>query len=37
LLREFERAGGARPTSPESEDFFAKVKEMWGDSGDSKE
>lgn len=37
LLQEFERAGGARPTSPESEGFFAKVKEMWEDSGDSKE
>jgi len=32
LLREFERAGaGGKSTSPESEGFFAKVKELWDD------
>jgi len=30
LLREFERAGG-KNTSPESEGFFRKVKELWED------
>jgi molecular chaperone DnaJ len=30
LLREFERSGG-KNTSPESEGFFAKVKELWED------
>ena len=31
LLQEFEKAGGATPgTHPESEGFFAKVKEFWG-------
>jgi molecular chaperone DnaJ len=29
LLKEFEKAGGAK-TSPESEGFFSKVKEMFG-------
>jgi len=31
LLKEFEKAGGSKPTSPESEGFFAKVKELWRD------
>ena len=31
LLKEFEHAGGNKPTSPESESFFAKVKEFWED------
>ena len=34
LLREFEaggQKGGNRSTSPESEGFFAKVKELWED------
>jgi molecular chaperone DnaJ len=31
LLEEFEKAGGAEKTSPESEGFFAKVKEFFGD------
>ena len=33
LLREFERAGGtdAKEHQPESEGFFAKVKELWDD------
>jgi len=30
LLKEFEKAGG-KGTSPESEGFFAKVKELWND------
>lgn len=30
LLREFERSGG-KNTSPESEGFFSKVKELWED------
>ena len=34
LLAEFERAGGGRPTSPESEGFFARVKELWEDLRD---
>jgi molecular chaperone DnaJ len=29
LLREFEQAGNANGHSPESEGFFAKVKELW--------
>ncbi|MGH6915737.1 MAG: DnaJ C-terminal domain-containing protein, partial [Geminicoccales bacterium] len=29
LLREFERAGDGQPTHPESDGFFAKVKEFW--------
>ena len=29
LLREFEKAGQARSYSPESEGFFARVKELW--------
>ena len=31
LLREFEKEGKGRSTSPESEGFFAKVKEFWED------
>ena len=37
LLREFEAGGGkgnASPTSPESEGFFAKVKDIWEDLTD---
>ena len=30
LLREFERTGG-KNTSPESEGFFSKVKDLWED------
>ncbi len=33
LLREFEREGANQKTSPESEGFFAKVKEFFGDHG----
>ncbi len=33
LLKEFEKAGG-KGTSPESEGFFAKVKELWNDLTD---
>ncbi len=35
LLREFEGESPASRTSPESEGFFAKVKEAWGDLTDS--
>lgn len=31
LLKEFDSASGAKPTSPESESFFARVKEFWED------
>jgi molecular chaperone DnaJ len=32
LLREFEKAGGGSTNQhPESEGFFAKVKELWDD------
>jgi len=31
LLQEFEAAGSAEKTSPESAGFFAKVKELWSD------
>jgi molecular chaperone DnaJ len=31
LLREFEGAGKSGKTSPQSEGFFAKVKEFWED------
>jgi molecular chaperone DnaJ len=31
LLQEFEKAGGGRTHSPETEGFFAKVKEFWED------
>ena len=34
LLREFERAGDKDKTSPESEGFFARVKEFWDDLTD---
>lgn len=29
LLKEFEKAGGSKPTSPESDGFFSRVKELW--------
>ncbi|MFM9890181.1 MAG: molecular chaperone DnaJ [Rickettsiales bacterium] len=31
LLKEFDKSNGGKPTSPESESFFDKVKEFWGD------
>jgi molecular chaperone DnaJ len=31
LLREFEKAGGTHATHPESEGFFARVKEFFED------
>ena len=31
LLREFEKAGENRTTNPESEGFFARVKEFFAD------
>lgn len=31
LLKEFDAASGNKPTSPESENFFSKVKEFWAD------
>ena len=34
LLKEFEEAGAGRSYSPESEGFFAKVKEFWEDLKD---
>ena len=34
LLREFEKAGTAEKTSPESAGFFGKVKEFWDDLRD---
>ena len=34
LLKQFDQQGGSRPTSPEAEGFFAKVKELWGDLKD---
>jgi molecular chaperone DnaJ len=34
LLREFEQAGEKHKTSPESEGFFARVKEFWADLKD---
>jgi molecular chaperone DnaJ len=36
LLREFDKSGGsgAKSTSPQSEGFFAKVKELWQDLTD---
>jgi len=33
LLKEFEEAGGAK-SNPESDSFFSKVKEFWGDKKD---
>ena len=34
LLKKFDEQGGSRPTSPEAEGFFAKVKELWEDLKD---
>jgi len=34
LLREFDKASGKEQTNPESEGFFAKVKEFWADLKD---
>jgi molecular chaperone DnaJ len=34
LLREFEKAGARESTHPESEGFFAKVRELWADLKD---
>ena len=34
LLKQFDEQGGSRPTSPEAEGFFAKVKELWEDLKD---
>lgn len=34
LLEEFEKSDSGRATSPESEGFFAKVKELWDDLRD---
>ncbi|MEI8395559.1 MAG: molecular chaperone DnaJ [Rhodospirillaceae bacterium] len=34
LLREFEKAGAGATTNPESEGFFAKVRELWEDLKD---
>ena len=34
LLREFEGEGGGAKTSPESEGFFARVREFWDDLRD---
>jgi molecular chaperone DnaJ len=34
LLQEFEHAGDGSTTHPESEGFFAKVKELWGELRD---
>jgi molecular chaperone DnaJ len=34
LLKEFEQAGEAKDTSPQSEGFFAKVREFWEDLRD---
>ena len=34
LLKQFDEQAGSRPTSPESESFFAKVKELWEDLKD---
>ena len=31
LLAEFNKAGGRKPTSPESEGFFTRVRELWED------
>ena len=35
LLKEFERAGAAEETSPESSGFFARVKELFEDLRES--
>ena len=34
LLEEFNKAAGGKPTSPESEGFFARVKDLWDDLRD---
>ncbi len=34
LLKEFEKAGGSKPTSPESDGFFSRVKELWREMKD---
>jgi molecular chaperone DnaJ len=34
LLREFETEGKGKKTSPQSEGFFTRVKEFWGDLTD---
>jgi molecular chaperone DnaJ len=34
LLEQFEKAGSTKSTSPESEGFFAKVKDLWEDLKD---
>ena len=34
LLKQFNEQGGSRPTSPESEGFFSKVRELWEDLKD---
>ena len=34
LLNQFDEQAGSRPTSPESEGFFTKVKELWEDLKD---
>ncbi len=34
LLKQFERQGGSRSTSPQSDGFFAKVKDIWEDLRD---
>jgi molecular chaperone DnaJ len=31
LLAEFDKSGGKESTSPQSESFFSKVKELWED------
>ncbi|MEX2644569.1 MAG: DnaJ C-terminal domain-containing protein, partial [Acetobacterales bacterium] len=31
LLREFDKAAGSKTTSPQSDGFFTKVKELWED------
>ena len=34
LLKQFDQVGGSRSTSPQSEGFFAKVKDIWEDLRD---
>jgi molecular chaperone DnaJ len=34
LLEEFGKAGGGKPTSPESDGFFTRVKDLWDDLHD---
>ena len=31
LLREFEKEGGGRNRTPETEGFFSRVRELWDD------